>query len=72
MEEDHRTKKPDVCGITITMSDGCEWMCVRKIHDNGKDSGPPRPGETLQRDRHYMVPVYPQREEKNANSRDGR
>jgi len=60
----------DICGVTITPF-GIERICIREPHlkvyrvkrrsrrgevyEAEQDQSPPRPGETVQGDRHYFV-----------------
>lgn len=69
--------QPGICGHVEVGGLGIEWVCVREPHgkvyrrrrrsrhgspyETDQDQQPPRPGETVQGDRHYMVRRYPHR-----------
>lgn len=73
---EHPDVKPGICGHTRTIG-RFEWICVREPHENvyrrrrrsrhgepyttEQPQYPPRPGESVQGDRHWFVNRWPNR-----------
>jgi hypothetical protein len=65
---DPRIERFDACGITRVIN-GREWVCIARAHDTEKQRSRQldRRGYPARSERHYMVPRYPFRPEREAS-----